>query len=313
MKNKALIVFHRVDYDGVFSYCIARSALERNSEVITLGYTYGDPIPELSFLDYDEIYLVDISFPWEVMKSLSEDRRRFVWIDHHGTAVRDSEAHGYANVEGLRVLGTAAVELTWEYFYPDEGKPLMAEILGAYDVWNKNHPTWNWSDDIVPIQLAFRSAFGMNNQDIYSNFDPSSETLLSSDGSVRDWIERGRLIKKYEDQQFRGAVRAYGFPVTVAGGYKGIAMLTQNSGSRIFESVLGEYDIYVTVNRKYDSATGGHYYTYGLYQEPGRTNLDLGKYVRETYGQDFGGHPGACGGRSSSVDMFLRLIEGGEI
>ena len=218
MKNKALIVFHRVDYDGVFSYCIARSALEKNSEVMTLGYTYGDPIPDLSSLDYDEIYLVDISFPWEMMKSLSEDGRRFVWIDHHGTAVRDSEAHGYANVEGLRVLGTAAVELTWEYFYPDEGKPLMAEILGAYDVWNKNHPTWNWSDDIVPIQLAFRSAFGMNNQDIYSNFDPFSETLLSSDGSVRDWIERGRLIKKYEDQQFRGAVRAYGFPVTVAGG-----------------------------------------------------------------------------------------------
>lgn len=305
-KKKILTFFHRVDADGVFSYCILRKWLEQRNdveEIIPCGWTYGDPMPELDTIDYDELYMVDISFPGEFMKKLYSTQD-VIWIDHHGTAISDSEKFGYSQMEGLRRNGTAAVELTWEYFFGKQECPELIQYLGAYDVWDKRR--FDWEGLVVPIQIGVKAKWGLNFQEIYQNFD-----YVLSEECLQSIISEGKLLKDYEESQFRYAVKSYAFPVTVAGKFKGIAMLTQNFGSRIFASVLNDYDVYVTANRKTDE-NGNPYFAIGLYAEPGRIDFDLGKYVKETYGHGAGGHPGACG-MQTNKEVFRRLIIEGRI
>lgn len=60
---KQLIVYHSKDWDGVMSGAIARIKFPKAK---MLGWNYGDTVPSLE--EYDTIYIMDITFPKEVME-----------------------------------------------------------------------------------------------------------------------------------------------------------------------------------------------------------------------------------------------------
>ena len=307
-KKKVCIVSHRSDYDGLFSYCVARKHLEGRDdigEIMSCGWTYGDPIPEFDTLDYDELYILDVSFPSKIMKHLY-DTCDVIWIDHHITAINDSEKYGYNKMEGIRQIGTAAVELTWNYFFGNTVKPDIIQYLGAYDVWQKTR--FSWDSIIVPVQLGLKIKYGLNYQTVWDDFGH----LLTNPLDLEELIKTGQLIKRYEEQQFRYAVNSYSFPVTVAGKYKGIAILTQNFGSRIFTSVLNDYDVFITINRKTDQTTGKPYFCLGMYSEPTGPDFDFVNYMRTTYGTNFAGHAKSLGG-SFGEDLFRQIVLEGRL
>ena len=306
-KKKALVVAH-IDFDGIFSYCIVKKWLEQREdigEIISCRFNYGNPIPEFSTIEFDEMYMVDISFPPEIMKELYRTQD-IVWIDHHITAIKDSEKYGYSDMEGIRLVGTAAVELTWKYFFGNTEEPDIIQYVGAYDVWQKNR--FPWDSVIVPIQLGLKSMYGINHQVVSDNF----ERLISDESLLNEIIKVGQIIKNYEEQQFRYAVNSYSFPVTVAGKYKGIAILTQNFGSRIFTSVLNDYDVFITINRKTDQTTGKPYFCLGMYSEPTGPDFDFVNYMRTTYGTNFAGHAKSLGG-SFGEDLFNQIVLEGRL
>lgn len=87
------------------------------------------------------------------------DCSEVIWIDHHKTAIPEHlmEEQG---MEGIRGIGTAACELTWEYLYgPDDYCYELIQYLSAYDVWNKERFDWN---DVMAIQYAARARVGLN-------------------------------------------------------------------------------------------------------------------------------------------------------
>jgi hypothetical protein len=296
--NKALVIYHRVDYDGLFSGMTARYFLENNTDysVEMLGYNYGDPVPDLT--PYSHIFMVDISLPPEEMNKIYD---KAVWIDHHQTAIESSVEFGYSGMKGNRVNGIAACELTWNYFYPTLATPKIIEYLGAYDVWNKTR--FPWDTEVVPLQSALRAIYGISMDCLY----PTYTTM----GFDLDYLfDLGMNIKKYEDYNFKGAVKNYAFPVLVAGKYKGVAMMTHSFGSRIFTSVLDDYDLYITFNRKYNN--GKPTFNLSMYSEPGRLpDFHIGQYLK-SFGLGGGGHQGA-GGTVISEEQFYKLLEKGEI
>lgn len=302
--KKVALVYHKVDYDGLFSCCIARKALlEKYTDIELIGFTYGDPIPDLT--GHDLVVMVDISLPLETMKWLGSEKE-CIWIDHHQTALDQATREGYSGMGGLRRIGTGACELCWEYFYGEWKCPKLIQYLSAYDVWNKDK--FDWNSEVVPLQLILRTKYGMSLQKIWDAYN----TLVSS-RFLPDLMEQGKLIAEYEANQFRAACKSYAFPVTVNEGYKGICIMTNSFGSRIFEPVIDQYDIYITVNRKVDPVTGKITFPVGLYCEPGRIPFSLGEYVQQKYGPDRGGgHACACG-TSLTPDEFAELVIGCKI
>lgn len=307
MNKKITIIYHRVDYDGLFSALICKHFFDINypSEVSinTLGFTYGDTLPDLQLLkeNSDKVIMVDISFPVDYMLKLIESigKENIVWIDHHITAIRDSIRSDYNDLPGLRDSETnkGACELTWEWFFKDIETPKIIKYLSAYDVWDKNR--FSWDKDILPCQNGLRALFGMNLEIISQN----PNQILSEGFLETQILPGGRMIKSYLSMKWRTQVKNSTFDITVAGKYKGIAILSPDFSSAMFESVLNKYQVFCICNVKRDSDV----FSVSLYSEPdGRLgDFELGEYMKQYYSG--GGHKTAAGGKLTK-EQFNNLI-----
>jgi len=294
MIKRILIIYHRIDYDGLCSMAITKSSIIKNfpeAIVELFGFNYNDTIPDIdSFLrDYQEIYLVDISFPPAEMKKLAESGKA-IWIDHHVTQITESQEHGFDTMPGKRVNGTAACELCWNYFYPDRDVPLGILYMSHYDTWR--HDVYSWDKVILPFQYGLRTEYSLNTQKFYDCF----EKILMWPDKV---IEEGRTILKYLEGVWKGTVKGYAFDVLVDGKYKGICMLTSTFGSSQFDSVKDLYDCYVCVNRK-----GPDLYNFSIYVNE-RCEFNAGEFMKAKYGG--GGHKSAAGGKLN-LEQFTKLV-----
>lgn len=313
MTERTVVIYHRVDFDGIFSGCIVKKwALDQNGvEPDMIGYNYGDTIqPIEAFYGYDHIVMVDVSFPPAVMKQFRDKSKmgkfKVTWIDHHITAVNSSTEYNYSDLFGLRKIGIAACELTWQYFYGDN-IPLIIQYLGAYDVWDKNR--FDWENEILPLQSALREEYGVGEFFIWPVF---VELIEKSSEILPKLINIGKLLNRYDTIRFKSIVKRFAFPITVAGKYNGIALMGTDFTSLVFQSVLDQYDIYCIFNRKQDDS-GNEVYVLSLYAEPGRIpDMNLGVYLREQFGDAAGGHATAAGAQIPR-EAFDKLLNSKEI
>lgn len=276
---KTIIVHHSADFDGICSKLIVSRAFP---EAATLGFNYGDSIPDLK--DYDQIIMVDISFPPDIMLGL---KGRLTWVDHHITAIQDSERNGYSSVPGIRKVGEGACELAWKYFMKSS-VPQAVKYLSAYDVFDKSR--FPWLDVVVPFQYALRGKYGLNLVDEVIEMDPS------------DLIGEGRSILNFLKLDWKESVDKNAFPITIDGKYKGICMITTQKGSLQFDSVYPEYDLFV-----WGSFDKSGIFRFSLASNGERVpEFNCGLYLKNHY--NGGGHQG-IGGGTLGIEQFMGLVQ----
>ena len=311
MKKKTLIIYHRVDFDGLFSAMLYYFKLKQDYKDIPidlLGYNYGDNLPDLNKLssEYEGLIMLDISFPPEYMINLVNifTLDNLTWIDHHITAIRDSINYNYSSIMGVRCEDNSksACELVWEYCFPSElyEKPKIIKYLSAYDVWNKEK--YDWNNEILPCQHGLRAYLGSMNID---NLIQNPELFLSDDFLENQILPGGRMINSYLRMKWKTQVKNSAFDITVAGRLRGIAILSPDFTSAMFESVINKgYQVFCICNPKKDNPGT---FSVSLYSEPdGRLNgFELGEYMKKYYRG--GGHPTAAGGRLNKEE-FENLI-----
>ena len=276
---KTIIVHHSEDFDGICSKLIVSRVFP---DATTLGFNYGDPIPDLS--GYDKIIMVDISFPSDIMFGIKE---KLTWIDHHITAIQDSEKNGYSGVPGIRKVGKGACELVWEYFMKSS-VPQAVKYLSAYDVFDKSR--FPWLDEVVPFQYALRGRYGLKLVDEVIDMDPS------------DLIREGKSILNFLGLDWKESVNKNAFPITIDGKYKGICMITTQKGSLQFDSVYHEYDLFV-----WGSFDKSGVFRFSLASNGERVpEFNCGLYLKNHY--NGGGHQG-IGGGTLGMDQFIGLVQ----
>ena len=308
-ENKVLIIYHRVDFDGVFSALIAKKYYSEVENVIvdTFGYTYNDDLPNFNLQPFnvDKLVLVDISFPADIMLDLLEKYGpdNIEWIDHHITAINDSEKYGYSSgLPGLRMTGRGACELCWKYYFDNSLNtlPLLIRRLSDYDVWHKES-TEIWNNSVIPIQLGIRSLFGVK----LGNLDPDQ---VFTPEFLNKVIQTGKPIHDYLLGKWKSSIANSSFDITVAGSFKGIAIISPDFNSSMFDSVRDDYQVFCIVSPQRKTGM----YSCSLYSEPdGRLgDFQLGQYLKENYGG--GGHPTAAGCQLNQ-EQFLNLIINKEV
>lgn len=186
---KTICIYHSRDLDGWMSAAIVKL---KYPDVKLIGWDYGQPIP---VLPHEEIIMVDISFPMEIMSCISEN---LTWIDHHVSAIADYNNFmvDFHNILCKRSLDIkyAACELTWMYFFPNKPMPELVRLLGRYDCFG--HKGTDEEQKVLEFQYGARGYIysvdtAFINLNLVVNGRKYDETLC------REILNDGQVIYSY--------------------------------------------------------------------------------------------------------------------
>lgn len=190
--------------DGFCSGAIVKKALlEKESvhtrNIIMYGYNYGDgtvldKLPDYN-PDIDYVYVVDLSLEDEEMDALfKNDPSRFLWIDHHKSAIEKSQAGGWHQAGGIRRIGDSASLLCWRTFF-ESSVPEVVYYVDRYDVFkNCDKPDWR---TILCAQHGMR----MRLHDPVDVMAYDEWSMLIDDYSMTHMIKMGATILEYLDHE----------------------------------------------------------------------------------------------------------------
>lgn len=272
MKN-IFVIYHRADFDGIFSREIARKFFGERAEYI--GWDYNDPLPAVP--PFAQLYMIDISV--EGMMG----HPGLIWIDHHKSTI----AKYPQTIAGYRIDGVAACRLAWQWFLPacnnlpakedfvrrTVSEPLAVRLAGEYDVFDHRDPA------VALFQHGLKSReldFGI---------------LLSDDRDVAETyvahlLDAGRPLQFAQTTLNESIIKEAGFTVQ----FEGLCFLACNHAR--YNSFLFTAGLKPEHDALLGFAWAGDKWRVSLYGAPGKPELDLSLIASKFGG---GGHKQACG------------------
>ena len=285
---KAHIYYHRTDFDGQAAGAIARHYYEGlDIEVVMHPSDYVDDINVPDPGPDEAIACVDFSFDVATTRRLA-DSGRFVWIDHHKTAIEKIEKADppIEFIKGSRKDGTAACVLCWKYFFPERDVPAYIWLLGKYDVWDQSDMS-AWENSMLPLQSGMRqTTWRPNIEEDYARWR-SLFTVpeVNAEAVMVEFIRQGRSILKYVRQQDAVAAKAGCYEATIDG-HPAIVINKGGTNSEFFKSVKDPAKHEVMAAWSYN----GKKFRVTLYAV--NPEFDVSEIAKKFGG---GGHKGAAG------------------
>lgn len=141
---KPLVIYHGGGCaDGFGAAFAAWLKLGEEAEYLPMEYGKDYSKSENAFeLDERDIYVLDFSFPREVMDLLFSRAKRVVWLDHHKTAFEmigrtPGELYRVHDAEQCIILDNnrSGALIAWEYFHPDTEVPMLIQHIDDRDRW----------------------------------------------------------------------------------------------------------------------------------------------------------------------------------
>lgn len=285
-----LCIYHIADHDGKGSAAIVRSVYP---EIELMGLNHDMEIPYEEIEKHDKIVVCDISLPVDFMFKLSKEKD-FVWIDHHISVIEQYEdklkSENLEPIKGIRRVGTAAMILTWEYFYPEKEIPLGIKLLGLNDIFDLK-------DKRVRAFEYAMQAIGVNRPT-----DKVWAELIEDTMDIDSMVEKGKAILSYiRNRNFR-LVRAEAF-VSEYEGYKCICANMPQGYSEFYDSLdnIKDYDVMINFFMNKKNCWNLSFYT-------AKDNVDVSK-IAEKFGG--GGHAKAAG--ASSLKELPDFLQKGKM
>ncbi|MDD3885118.1 MAG: DHHA1 domain-containing protein [Gallionella sp.] len=146
--TKPLVIYHDNCADGFGAAFAAWLALGGEAEYRPTRY--GDAAEEFHATDR-EVFILDFSFPREVMDYFFSVAERVVWLDHHKTAFEmwaGGQERTYLHETEFDLGGGCSTSchitldndksgamLAWEYFHPDAEAPMLVKHIDDYARW----------------------------------------------------------------------------------------------------------------------------------------------------------------------------------
>lgn len=201
---KPLVIYHDNCADGFGAAFAAWLKLGDDAEYLPMQY--GDIDTHLDYTGRD-LYILDFSFPLEVMKHMLANARQVVWLDHHKTAFEmwcgtyiKGSLHTDKLGEHCLILddNKSGAMLAWEYFHPDVEVPVLIKHIDDYDRWqfklvgtkSFNKALWSYA----PWSFAqWREQFLIYSQEYGRMIHEGSAILRAHDQNVKSVVERATM------------------------------------------------------------------------------------------------------------------------
>jgi uncharacterized protein len=139
MMQKILVLFHANCDDGMGAAWAAYKVLGTKG-VDYIPVQYGRTPPSF----YGKcVYILDFSFPPEILLDVSKNAKQVIMLDHHKSAMKDwqpllDKNNIYTNNDNLSVkfdMNKSGAGLAWEHFSPYKQMPIMIKHIQDNDLW----------------------------------------------------------------------------------------------------------------------------------------------------------------------------------
>jgi len=212
MNIKPLVIYHAHCADG-FGAAFA-AWLKFGDEAEYVPFKYNEGINQDKVLGR-KVYILDFSFPKDLMECIFEDAKKVVWLDHHKTAFemwckteRDLYMSG-AGQKDLIILDNSAsgAMLAWQHFHPEKEIPLLIKHIDDYDRWQFkfkgtkefNKALWSYAPwSFEQWDAAFIRPDYRRNIDVVSTYD------------LETYIAEGAAILRAHDANVQAVVKGAG-------------------------------------------------------------------------------------------------------
>lgn len=126
----ALVLYHANCPDGFCAAWVCRLAMP-DCECIPV--MYGQEPPDVN---RREVFIVDFSYPRNVLERMNREADSLVVLDHHKTAQADLEGLPYCHFD----MNKSGGRLAWEHFFPGKESPWLVDYTEARDLWTFHLP-----------------------------------------------------------------------------------------------------------------------------------------------------------------------------
>lgn len=145
---KPLVIYHANCTDGFGAAFAAWLKLGDDAEYLPMDYTNDRALLEdvVASATNRETYILDFSFPRDVMNAIFENAKRVVWLDHHKTAFemwcgkspdifftthKEQDESKTITLDDCR----SGAMLAWRYFHPGTEVPMLIQHIDDRDRW----------------------------------------------------------------------------------------------------------------------------------------------------------------------------------
>lgn len=296
---KRLGFFHSKDMDGYFSGAVLKY---KYPDIELRGWDYKDEVPSFeSMKGYDEIILIDITFPFDILQELGT-RTKLTVIDHHVSFKKQVDNHLQI---GHDVVTDDLKYITFEYIYDDKFSacelgfkhyfgyiPPIVELVGKYDTWRANG-TDEWDKHVLPVKYFL---YGKVNkpEDIDSKWFIMDELLNAL--TLADMFDIGKSIMEYERKMDESKTNSYAFERDVYG----LRALCINTNFMSSETMMTKFD-----SSKHDIMIGFAYNgnNWGVSLRSVGDKVDVSQIAKERGG---GGHSQSAGFQAVTFEDIFK-------
>lgn len=203
--SDVICLYHANCFDGLLAAAIAHHRFKGAGEYIAVRYQEEPPLEKMKD---KHVYLLDFTYPTEVLLQHVNTFRSLTVIDHHEDAVKPwlpydwaDNVHGIDNVSVMFDNRESGATLTWSAFNPpNAAMPELVEYAREYDIWTKRLPM---TDE---VQSAMRSRF----QPHKAQFESLMNFVLTADGRTIHMLqEEGKVILEPERNIARGLIKRH--------------------------------------------------------------------------------------------------------
>lgn len=277
VKPKTLILYHADCLDGMASAWIARDTLGVNN-IALMACTYNDPVPDLT--GYDNLYILDFSWPPAMLLPAIIDLKYVVMLDHHKTAIE--EWHGQELPEGMTfkwALDQSGIGLAWDFFNEDRRLPPLLELLQHRDLWHKD------VDGCMEVGAAVYS-MGVVQKGDFAAFSALMFFTKDSPKYISSLVEQGEAILRNNAQLITSINKRCGKDIYLNDKIGRFVNINYELASQCGDQLCETYDFVVM----YEDLLELNRRKFSLRSRKG--NLDVSD-LAATYGG--GGHENAAG------------------
>lgn len=130
------IIYHG-DCDDGFGAALAARMHYGDSARYVPGH-YGEEPPDVTG---EEVFILDFSYPRQMMEDLGHKAQRIVLLDHHKTAVLElADLDLACDAQISFDMNQSGAAMAWQYFHPNKRVPRLIQHIEDNDLWRFKIP-----------------------------------------------------------------------------------------------------------------------------------------------------------------------------